>query len=384
MRIAYFDCTSGIAGNMALGALIDCGVSAKHLNKELKKLKLKNWKLVVKKVKTNGVKATFADVKIKGKEKQRHLKDILSVINKSSLSKNIKTKSSGIFRRLAEAESRVHGEPLSQLHFHEVGATDAIIDIVGTVIGLEALGVQEIYSSPINVGSGKVYFSHGTFPVPAPATAQLLSGIPAFSTDTRTEVATPTGVAIITALAKSFGDLPRICLESTGLGAGSKKIKGLSGLMLFIGEKELKTTAGATLMLETNLDDMNPKHFDKAIKGLMKAGALDAYFQPLRMKKKRNAVKLTALCLPHKKDKVLKAFFDETPTLGVRLYLVKRETLERAYLKLKTKWGKVKIKAGKLEGKIKTLSPEFEDLKKIASKHRTPLASVLKELSFNY
>lgn len=380
MKTAYFDCSSGIAGNMLLGALIDAGLPVEHLKNELRTLRITQYTLHITLLKTP-TKAIKLEVKLKGRAHPRNLNDILKIINRSGLSKNVKTISSRIFKTLAEAEAKVHGIPINKVHFHEVGAVDAIIDIVGAAIGLDYFGIEEVCCSPINVGSGRVKFSHGTFPIPAPATAELLKSIPIYSSGIKRELTTPTGAAIIKTLASSFDPLPRLKVEAVGSGAGGYPLKVQPDfLRILIGEKELETEKDAILVLETNLDDTDPKLYDEIIARLMKAGALDAFIEPIRMKKMRSAVKLTVLCSVGLKDKLLKVLFKETTSFGARVYLVEREKLSRTFKKVKTKYGKVRLKIGRLGKKVMTVAPEYEDYARLAKKHHVPVNTVYQEV----
>lgn len=329
MRVAYFDCSSGIAGNMVLGALVDAGLDLNYLKKELNELRITHYALRVTKTKRGLLRGTLLEVLAKPEHHHRHLKDILKIINKSKLSKEVKQLSSRIFKRLAEAEAKVHGEPIEHVHFHEVGAVDAIIDIVGACIGIEKLGIEEIYCSPLPNGRGKIIHAHGLLPNPAPAAAELMKGVPTYGIGIKGELVTPTGAAIITTLAESFGDIPRMEVESIGCGAGTTNLPIPNLLRVFIGEARLPTEHDAILQIEANIDDMDPKLYDRAIRKLMKAGALDASVQPIRMKKKRAAIKLEVLCKPDDRDKLLDAIFTETTTIGARIFLVKREKLKR-------------------------------------------------------
>lgn len=382
MKIAYFDCPSGISGNMILGALIDAGLDRTYLKKELNKLRVAclpagtaHYALRITKIKKHNISGTCFNVKAKETKKPRSIKDILSIINKSKLNKKVKSLSSKIFRRLAEAEAKVHGIPINKVHFHEVGAVDSIIDIVGAVIGIDHLGIEEIYCSNINTGSGQVKTAHGTLPVPTPATLELLKGIPIYDSGIKKELTTPTGAAIISTLAKGFGPLLKIEVLTIGYGAGSYNLKKQPNLLrIIIGEKVLQTEKDSILQLEANIDDLNPKFYDKAIAAVMKAGALDVYIVPIRMKKKRNAIQLIALCDPKYKDKILDSVFSFTTTFGVRTFLVKRDKLKKKMLK--TKYGRVKI--GSLEGKVKTLAIEPDDY--LAKKHKVPTSRIYKDL----
>lgn len=379
MKTAFFDCQSGIAGNMVLGALIDAGLPIAYLKKELIKLPITHYSLLVTPL-SSPTKATKLEVLLNGHDHHRNLKDILTIIEKSELKPGIKKHSSKIFKRLAAAEAKVHGIPINKVHFHEVGATDAIIDIVGTAIGLDYFGIEEVVCSPINVGSGTIKHSHGILPIPSPAAAELLKGIPIYDSGIKKELATPTGSAIISTLAKDFGPLPRIRVENVGSGAGGYSLKVQPNfLRIIIGEKEFETEKDAVLIIETNLDDMNPKFYDKAIANIMKTGALDAYIEPIRMKKQRNAVKLTVICQVGLKDKILEKLYSETTSLGARVFLVQRDKLSKSFRTLKTKYGKVKIKTGKLGNKTMTIAPEYEDYKRLAIKHRVPISEIYNE-----
>ena len=350
MKIAYFDCPSGISGNMILGALLDAGLEPAYLSRELRKLRITNYELRITKTRKRGLAGTYFNVRTKGSRQERNLSGILRLINRSNLSRSVKALSSKIFDRLAEAEAKVHGLPVNKVHFHEVGAVDAIIDIAGACLGLEKLGIEKIYCSPLPNGQGKIVHAHGLLPNPAPATAELLKGVPTFGTGIKGELVTPTGAAVITTLASSFGDLPRLEVASIGYGAGSIDLPIPNLLRVFIGEAELPSEHDAIIEIETNIDDMDPKLYDRAIAKLMKAGALDASVQPIRMKKLREAVKLQILCKPEDKDKVLEALFTETTTIGARVYLVRREKLKRVI--------RAGHKISSLGTQVKTIKPE--------------------------
>ncbi|MFA5113865.1 MAG: nickel pincer cofactor biosynthesis protein LarC [Candidatus Margulisiibacteriota bacterium] len=334
MKIAYFDCPTGISGNMILGALLDAGLDKTYLLAELQKLQTSNFKLpnkaqiIISKTKKRGLAGTYFNVNFKKNDRPRNLADILKIIKRSKLSAPVKKLSGQIFRRLAQAEAKVHGLPVNKVHFHEVGAVDAIIDIVGACLGLEKLGIEKVYCSPLPAGQGKIAHAHGILPNPAPATAELLKGAPTYSTGLKGELVTPTGAAIITAIAE-FAEMPKLKVENIGYGAGSLDLSRPNLLRVFIGEALPPTEHDAILQIEANIDDMDPRHYDRAIARLMKAGALDASVQPIRMKKQRAAVKLEVLCLPEKKERLLDAVFTETTTIGTRVYLVKREKLRR-------------------------------------------------------
>ncbi len=381
MKIAYFDCSSGIAGNMIIGALIDSGLESDYLLKELRKLPIKGFRISITKVKRELIKASLFDVIVKEDHHHRNLKDILKIINGSKLNKNVKTLSCRIFKRLAEAEAKVHGVPINKVHFHEVGAVDAIIDIVGSAIGFDKLGIERIYCSPIPHGKGTIRHAHGILPIPAPAAAELLKGAPTYGVNVKGELTTPTGAAIITTLAFGYGDFPRINLEMSGNGSGTLKFKGLANVLrIFIGEAELPTKKDTILQIEANIDDLDPRLYDKVIADIMKAGALDAYITPIRMKKERTAINLVALCAPAKKENILEAIFTLTTTFGVRTYLVARDKLSRKFVTAKTKYGKAKVKLGFIGKELKTVAPEYEDYKRLAAKHHIPITKAYGEI----
>lgn len=379
MKTAYFDCSSGIAGNMIIGTLLDAGLDPAYLRKELKKLRVSHYALRI--TRKNKLAGTYFDVALKGEEPQRNLKDILKIINASKLSKDVKELSSRIFKRLAKAEAKVHGIPVNKVHFHEVGAIDAIIDIVGACIGLEKLGIGQVICSPIPFGRGKIRHAHGVLPIPAPATAELLKGVPIYQLDIKGELTTPTGAAIITTISDRFGLIPRLELEASGAGRGSKKYPGLPGtLRVHIGEALDLSATDTVVQIEANIDDMAPSAFNQVIKELMKAGALDAYTIPVMMKKQRQALQLVALCRPEERHLIITRIFELTTTFGLRVFLVPREKLVRQFKTVRTKYGRSRVKIGSLGSKQVTAAPEFEDYKKLARKHNVPVQQVYKEI----
>ena len=287
MTLAYFDCFSGISGDMTLGALVDAGVSIDALRAELAKLNLPGYEITAEKVMRSGISATKVHVRLDDKpQPARHLSDIRKIIEASKLSASIKQKSISIFERLAAAEARVHGTTPDKVHFHEVGAVDAIVDIVGSVIGLEMLGITTIAGSPINLGSGTIKTAHGTLPVPAPATAELLKGIPSYGSSVPFELTTPTGAVIVSTLSSSFGPMPQMRVSQTAYGAGGKDIPGQPNVLrLMIGEPASSYDEDTSIVIETNIDDMNPQLYEHVIDKLMQQGAHDVYLTPIIMKK---------------------------------------------------------------------------------------------------
>ena len=381
MKIAYFDAPAGLSGNMILGALLDAGLDSQQLKQELRKLRITNYELRITRMKKHGLAGTYFNVGIKDAEHQRNLSDILKIIGRSKLSKNVKSLSSRIFRRLAAAEAKVHGVTINKVHFHEVGAVDAIIDIIGTCLGIERLGLEKIYCSPLPTGRGKIVHAHGILPNPAPATAELLKGIPTYGTAIKGELVTPTGAAIIATLADSFGDLPRLEVDAIGCGAGSLDLPVPNLLRIFIGEALIPAERDAVLNIEANLDDMSPDAFPKVIAKLMRAGALDAAVEPIYMKKLRSGFKLSVLCEPGLRDRLLETIFDLTTTFGVRVFVTGREKLTRRSIKVRTKFGPAKSKLGYLGRQLKTIAPEYEDYKRIALKHHLPLSQAYRQVA---
>ena len=388
MRIAYFDCFSGISGNMILGALIDAGLNVQALRLELANLNLTGYTLEAASVQKNGIKATLVDVPITESGVHRHLPDIELIIDQSGLSGPIKDSSKDIFRRLAEAEAQVHGTTPDQVHFHEVGAIDAIVDIVGAVIGLDLLGVDYIISSPIPLGSGWVQTAHGRLPVPAPATAILLTGVPVRGLDVEAELVTPTGAAIITAKADRFGPQPQMIVESLGYGAGHRDLPHPNVLRVMIGQladSEADSLPGSyewdtVTAVECNIDNMNPEFFDYVMSRLFQSGAVDVFLTPIQMKRNRPATLLTALAPASSLDAILEVLFAETTTLGVRTYETRRRKLPREELVVNLPIGKVRVKVATLRGVIKNVAPEYVDCRSVAEETGRPIKDVYEEV----
>ncbi|MBI5211841.1 MAG: nickel pincer cofactor biosynthesis protein LarC [Nitrospirae bacterium] len=385
-KIAYFDCFAGISGDMCLGALVDAGVSLSALKKEFKKLPISGYSLVSKKVIRCGVSATKVDVIIKKAKGKRHeakkWKDVEKTIKTSSLPEHIKQKGLHIFKKLFEAEATVHGEPFEKVHLHELGGIDCMVDIFGTLIGLDILGVEKIYASSINLGSGFVKTAHGMLPVPAPATAELLTGYPVYSSDIPFELTTPTGAAIISGMKADPYSLSEITMEKIGYGAGNKDIAHMPNtLRILIGwQTKDSRNAETVTVIETNIDDMNPQMYENVMEKLFKVGALDVFLENIIMKKGRPAVKLTVIAEARDVERLTDIIFEETTTIGLRFYEVRRKTLERTTKKVKTKYGDVRIKVSALKGKVVNMSPEYEDIKKIAKKTGIPIKKIAEEI----
>jgi hypothetical protein len=386
MILAYFDCFSGISGDMTLGALVDAGVPFEVLRSELAKLNLPGYELSSAKVTRSGLAATKVDVILDKKDQPaRRLADVQAVINESTLPPSVKEKSLRIFERLAAVEAKVHATTPEKVHFHELGAVDAMVDIAGSVIGLEHLGVREVIASPVNVGSGSVHTSHGRLPVPAPATAELLKGIPLYSSSVTFELTTPTGAAILSTLASSFGPLPQMRIQRTAYGAGSKDVPGQPNVLrLFIGEPVESYREDSSVLIETNIDDMNPQVYDYLIERLMQAGAHDAYLTPVIMKKGRPGILLSALTDRGTRDSLLDIIFRETTSIGVRIQDVGRRKLDREVREVKTPYGAVRVKISKRGDEILTVTPEYEDCRRIAEEKQVPLKQVMEEARKNF
>jgi uncharacterized protein (TIGR00299 family) protein len=381
MKTAYFDCFSGISGDMTLGALVDAGVSIEVLRSELAKLSLPGYEIKAEKVKRSNIAATRVSVIIDQKNQQsRHLSNILNIIDSSSLGATIKQKSGMIFNRLAEAEAKVHGTTTDKIHFHEVGAVDSIVDIVGSVIGLEQLGILLIMASAVNVGSGTVQTCHGLLPIPAPATAELLKGIPIYESDTKFELTTPTGAAIISTLGASFGPLPPMKVDVVAYGAGDKDFPGKPNVLrLMLGELATTYEEDTSIVIETNIDDMNPQVYDYLIEKLMLQGAQDVYLTPIIMKKGRPAILLSVLTDTSKTDAVLDTIFRETTSIGVRIRETGRKKLDREIREVDTIYGTIRVKVSKRGKEVLTITPEYEDCKKAAEEKDIPLQQVMEE-----
>lgn len=399
MKIAYFDCFSGISGDMCLGALVDAGVSLKAIERELRKIPVRGYRLTSRKVRRANLAALKVDVALtssKSGTRGEHgrelslLRDVEKTIHASSLSEAIKKRGSDIFRRIFKAEAKVHGATPATVHLHELGAIDCIVDIFGTLIGLDILGIEKVYASPINLGSGFVKTGHGTLPVPAPAVAEILKRTPAYSRQVPFELTTPTGAAIIRELSSGFGDMPVINTEIIGTGAGSRDPKDWSNVLrIFIGDSPDPTVRGTDpgrhesdriIVIETNIDDMNPQLYETVMENLFRAGALDVFLTQIIMKKGRPGIKLTALCSRVKKDQLADIILKETTSIGLRYYETERRVLEREIREVDTEFGKVKVKVAKSGTDIIKIIPEYEDCKRIAKKHKIPLIEVMKKI----
>ena len=421
MRIAYLDCFSGMSGDMFLGALIDAGVCAELLEKTVAVLNV-GAQLEISKVNRSGITATKVDVLVHGEKELpreefwgkeaehrreeahahlhshpepssrtevsaphgRSLAEIEKIINGVKISEKAKATAIRIFEALGAAEAKIHNVDLESVHFHELGAVDAMVDIVGAAVGAEALAADELVCSPLNVGSGTVECAHGVFPIPAPATVELLQGAPVYSSGIQAELLTPTGAAIVKTLATRFGAFPEMKIEKSGYGAGTRNFPGHANVVrLTIGEAASVADSKASLdtisVLEANLDDLNPQLFGYVLDRLLEEGALDVFGVPVQMKKSRPGTLLTVLCQPQDAAKLTQIIFTETTTLGVRQRQEQRQTLARRWVAVSTPWGEVRMKVASMNGSVTNYAPEYEDCRRLAAEKHVPLKNVMQE-----
>jgi uncharacterized protein (TIGR00299 family) protein len=444
MRIAYLECFSGISGDMFLGALVDAGVPLQLLQETVAALGV-GAKLEVSRVVRSGISATKIDVWVDGEKdmpreeywarqdaehshahggehhdhpheharshshqhahgeasraratalhrhehSHRGLSEIREIISAAAISESAKKTAISIFEALGAAEAKIHNLPVETIHFHEVGAVDAIVDIVCAAVGAEALGVDEIVCSSLNVGGGTVKCAHGTFPVPAPATVELLKDAPVYSSGVQLELVTPTGAAIVKTLAHRFGVFPEMKIQKSAYGAGSRDFPGHPNVLrIVVGESATKlaakTNSDTISVLEANLDDLNPQVFGYVMDRLLEEGALDVFGVPVQMKKSRPGTLLTVLCKTEDADRLTQLVFSETTTLGVRRREETRRTLARRWESVRTQWGEVRIKIASMNGTITNYAPEYEDCRRIAAEHHVPLKTVMQEASRAY
>ena len=383
MKLAYFDCFSGISGDMTLGAVVDAGCPLETLRDGLQGLEVPGWTISAEKVWKNGMAATFVRVTTEDQTQHRSLSAILEILDKAPLSQAVRQNASAIFSKLGEAEASVHDVPIQKIHFHEVGAVDAIVDIVGAAIGFRALGIEKFACSPVNVGGGTARMAHGLLPVPAPATAKLLEGKPTYSNGVQKELVTPTGAAIVAALCDSFGPQPAMSVSSIGYGAGALDLEGQPNVVrVMVGEAAEKVVLGfdeEIAVIEANFDDMNPQIYGYFMEKALAAGALDVYTTPVQMKKNRPGTLLTLLCRPAETNALMSLVFAETTTLGARTYRAERRTLPRETVKVHTRFGDVRVKLARVQGTIRHAAPEYEDCRKLAAEKNVPLQQVINE-----
>jgi len=392
MRQAYLDCSSGISGDMFLAALIDAGLDPKALLKELKKAALGFYEFKRTRAVRGGLAGTRVEIVAPPEQAERKLPEIETLLKASNLGERVKERAVNIFERLAEAEGRLHGKPADQVHFHEVGAVDALVDVVGACAGIELLEVSELVCSPLNVGAGQVKAEHGSLPVPAPATAELLKGIPVYSTGVEAELVTPTGAAIVSTLASSFGPLPSMKIERIGYGAGAREVPGQPNIArLFLGEPvgRVEAKPGAPgdeliSVIEANLDDMSPQLYGYLVDQALAAGALDVTCCPVQMKKNRPGFTVTVLSRTERADALAQLLFEQTTTIGVRIHESRRQVLERDLVSVETPFGPVHVKVAKRDGKTVNVAPEYDDCQRLAAEKSVPLKQVILAAHFAY
>ncbi|NLW90757.1 MAG: nickel pincer cofactor biosynthesis protein LarC [Syntrophomonadaceae bacterium] len=383
-KILYFDCYAGISGDMTVAALLDLGVDPKALRQELEKLHLDGWEMQVTQGHRNGLRGIKFDVRLGDGSSHRHnghtatahrnLGDIEAIIDHSSLKDAVKDLSKRIFSVLAAAEAHVHGKPITEVHFHEVGAVDSIIDIVGTAVCLDILAVDSIFASPVNLGGGLVNCAHGTLPVPAPATLEILQGVPVFSSGVQAELVTPTGAAILKTLVAGFVPMPRMTVEKTGYGMGSREIPEMPNMLRAMWG--VPTSSGAYTLMETNIDDMNPEIYSYLLPLLLKNGALDVWLTSIIMKKNRPGTMISVLCRNEDVRILQEILLKETTTLGVRCREIERVELERIVSTVDTSLGQVEVKRAYLQGELLKTAPEYEGCRRLAEERGLPLKDV--------
>lgn len=387
MRIAYFDCFAGISGDMTLGALVDAGAGFDALKLELAKLHIHEYEITADKVNKRGIAATQVSVHVHEHHDHDHgghshhhgraFADIRRIIESSDLSYGVKHMSVAIFTKLGEAEAKIHGKDLDSIHFHEVGSVDAIVDIVGACICLELLGIEKVYASPMPTFHGTVEIAHGTFPLPAPATADILKDVPWRQLGIEGEIVTPTGAAIAATLSDGFGAMPAMTVKSVGYGAGTKDFGMPNVLRVMIGEAvESSGECEEVSVLETNIDDLSPQIYEVVMERLFAAGALDVYMTPIQMKKNRPAVLLSVICEPEDIPAMSDVLFEETSTIGLRIDSRRRICLPRETVTTQTKYGPITVKVARRSGMVVNVQPEYEDCKSAAAKHSVPVKMV--------
>ncbi len=368
MKTLYFDCFAGASGNMILAGLVGLGVDRATLEDEIKKLDISEFSIEFTSVDRSGIQALHAEVKVPHEHVHRHLRDIDKIVSYSRLSGTVKVRAMSIFRRLAEAEAKIHGIDIDAVHFHEVGAMDAIVDVVGACIGFEMLGIERFACSKIHVGSGFAEMAHGKFPVPPPAVAELLRGVPIYSQDIDGELITPTGAAIISTVCSDYAEIPQMSVEGIGYGAGSRNYERFPNVLrMMLGETESSADASDLVILETNLDDISSQILGYVMEEAFRLGGLDCWFTPIQMKKNRPATMVSILAEPSNVDVLKRLLYLETTTLGVRVRNTRRECLEREIVRVNTEFGAVDVKVARLNGQMVNAVPEYEQVRSIAA-----------------
>lgn len=395
MRIAYWDCFSGIAGDMNLGAMVGCGLSVDDLRADLAGLALDGFRIEHRRVQRGALAADKIDVIIENADHHHHphrgLAEIRGILEASTLPRGVAERAEEVFVALCAAEAEVHGTTLDEVHLHEVGAIDAIVDIVGACCGLQRLGVESIRCSPLNVGSGRVSTAHGVLPVPAPATAHLLRGAPVYAAGPEAELVTPTGAALVAVMAEGFGPWPAMQVRAIGYGAGSNELDGVANVLRLVigdtvegGEADGAADARGVQVIETNLDDANPQIIGALIPRLLDAGALDAFTTPVFMKKNRPGTQLTVIAPDEAVDTLAEVILRETTTLGLRIHPVRRRELARHHVEVQTRWGPVRVKVGMLGDEVVNWAPEFDDCERLATQAGVAVKQIIQAASAAY
>jgi pyridinium-3,5-bisthiocarboxylic acid mononucleotide nickel chelatase len=381
MRIAYGELIGGMSGDMFVGAMVDLGLPLNRLKSELKKIPTLNYRLEVAKKTIHSIGATRFHVICPDQEAGRSWKQIQTLINRSSLPPAVKETGIKIFTRLAEAEGKIHRIAPEKVHFHEIGATDSIVDIMAAAVGSYELGIDAFHFSPIPLGRGVTHALHGPLPLPGPATLELLKGLPVEGIDLESETVTPTGAAIVSTLGKSFGAQPRMTMEKIGYGAGQKDFPDRPNLFrLIIGTNAVPWRQEEMVVIETNIDDMNPEFYDYVFDRLLAAGARDVFLSPIQMKKNRPGTLLRVIAEPKDRETLARILLTETSTIGVRYYPVSRMILKRILERLKTRYGTIKVKIAEEPDGTRRVAPEYDDLKRIAAAKKIPLKLLYDEV----
>lgn len=382
MKIAYLDCSSGISGDMLLGALVDAGVSLRHIRNELAKIPLSGYSITSRKVSRSGIAATKVDVKfLRNDGVARKWKDVERIISRSKLDSLVKNKGYRMFERLFEAEAAVHGKKPDHIHLHELGAVDCMVDVFGALIGMKHLGIEKLFSSPVNLGSGMVKTEHGALPIPAPATLRLLSRAEVYGDGSGFELSTPTGALILSSLCEAYGPIPSMRLTAVGHGAGTRDVPTRPNVArLIIGETPGGETHDEVFLVETNIDDMNPQWYDHVVGLLFRAGALDVYLTSIFMKKQRPGIMLSILTREQNLQAVSETVLRETTSIGVRFCRYGRMILPRETVIVRTRYGKVRFKKIYYDGKTKRMIPEYEDCKRIAMRRGVPIGKIIEDI----
>lgn len=380
MKTAYFDCFSGASGDMFIGALLDAGLPLERLELELEKIDVSGFRLTAEKGMKRSLSGTKFDVEADEEHVHRHLRHIIEIVDQSTLSESIKTKSKAIFTCIATAEARIHQSNVEKVHFHEVGGLDSIVDIIGSVTALELLGIENVCCSKIHVGTGFVKCQHGEIPVPAPATLEILKGLPIYSRGIDAELVTPTGAVLLKNLCSGFGAMPPMRIDSVGYGLGSRDLEIPNMLRVFIGETETdEYDHDQVVLIETNIDDMSPEVLNYTCAELLRRGALDVWMAPIVMKKGRLGTLLSVLTRQENQNACLATVFSETTSLGVRIEHIERQKLVRESISVKTRFGQVDVKIARSSEEVKNIAPEYESCRQLAVDQSVPLKDVYDE-----